>query len=43
MYKQGIEVKRETDFGVVLETPFWFSIIEKRAGTPKLRHGVNMV
>lgn len=29
MYKQGIEVKRDTDLGIVLETPFWFSIIEK--------------
>lgn len=29
MYKQGIEVKRETNLGIVLETPFWFSTIEK--------------
>ena len=29
MYKQGIEVKRDTDLGIVLEIPFWFSIIEK--------------
>ncbi|KKS34483.1 MAG: Phosphorylase family protein [Parcubacteria group bacterium GW2011_GWC2_42_12] len=29
MYKQGIEVKRETNLGIVLETPFWFSMIEK--------------
>lgn len=29
MHKQGIEVKRKTNLGIILETPYWFSIIEK--------------
>lgn len=28
MYKQGIEVKRETDLGIIIEKSSWFSIIE---------------
>jgi hypothetical protein len=28
MYKQGIEVKRETNFGIILEKSSWFSIVE---------------
>jgi len=28
MYKQGIEVKRETNFGVILEKSSWFSLVE---------------
>lgn len=29
MHKQGIEVKKNIKLGIVLETPFWFSVIEK--------------
>lgn len=29
MNKQGIEVKRDTNLGIVVETPFWFSVVEK--------------
>ncbi|MFA6459014.1 MAG: hypothetical protein WCV79_01280 [Candidatus Paceibacterota bacterium] len=28
MYKQGIEVKRETNFGIILEKSSWYSIVE---------------
>jgi uridine phosphorylase len=29
MHKQGIEVKRKTNLGIILETPYWLSVIEK--------------